>query len=686
MKARAAGRSARFCTVTAGLLCLAMAGAPGARADTDLYELSLDELMQISVDTASIQLLSVREQPGLVTVLTAADLTAAGVRTLQEALLLVPGISNGIDVFNVTGLAMRGSWAYEGKVLFLIDDQPVNDLLFGVYAIPPDFPVDVLDRIEVLRGPGGAKYGANAQLAVIRIYTRNAEVRPGFASLTLATHKDGTPLRQVSAGGQHMMERGRLALLGSVATGNQGDGIWTDALGRRVDTSELDVRSGQLALRAEWGGTRLDGYYEKFRSDAVQTFGITRPDQLQYFRQANLTLQHAFVLSPALTLTPSWNWRNENTWEGTSYQPATAYELPAERHHLEVEARYELAEGAVLRGGVQAERVHATARRLLEPFAFPGRDASNYFNGSDHTRNDSHAAYAEAELPWSDYRLSLGARYSRQDVAGSSTSPRLAITRAEADWHFKGLWGSAFREPQIETLNQSARPDKSLEAERMHVNELEAGYRLWQQSYVTGSVYHYHIRDIIIFGTDASGMPGYVNSPTLHARGAELAWMTRAERWRLDANYSYSETDDDDLPAYDVIGQSGQAIGVTRHVANAWLARRLGEGPWSLQARLRYLGSRTATDYDPALVTSGGLALRQRRLDDEVTLALSARYQPAKWSLEAGIGNVGDAGQVIAQPYSGISPPWPGGGREFWLRLQYRQSPATNDTEPLRTR
>lgn len=672
MRARAAYPNSGARSTMAGLLCLWLAGTSMAE-EKDVFSLSLDELMQVRVDTASIQPLSLREQPGLVTMLTADDLAAAGVRTLQEALRLIPGVVDGLDVFNVTGLVLRGSWAYEGKVLFLIDDQAVNDLLFGTYPMPPDFPVELLDRIEVLRGPGGAKYGANAQLAVIRIYTRNAEAQPGFASATLAMQDDGSPLRQLSAGSQHQTENGRLAVLGSVAAGTEGSGIWTDATGQRVDVSELDVRSGQFALRAEWGRTRFDAYLEKFRRDAVQTFGITRPDQLQYFRQNNFSLQHAFAVSPALTLTPRWSWRDENTWEGSSHQPETAYELPAQRQRLDVEARYEFADDAVLRGGVQGEKVRAEARHLFEPFAFPGRTPDNYFNGRDHVRHDSHAAYAEAEFPWAKSRVAVGARYSSHNVAGSSVSPRLALTRAEPDWHFKGLWGSAFREPQIEPVNQSSQPDHGLESEQTQVQELEAGHRIGRQNYVTASLFRYQIRDAIVFGTDTSGIPGYINSPTLRADGVELGWVTRAERWRLDANYSRSHVRDDAIPSYDVIGRNGQVLGAPRHVGNAWLAQSIGDTQWSVHTRLRYVGSRTAYDVDPALLGGSDLPLRQTRLDSEWTVAVSTRYQWPHWSVEAGVANAGDASQEIPQPYSGISPPWPGDAREFWLRLQYRQ-------------
>ena len=110
-----------------------------------------DEALDLAniVQSAAKNVTTVQEAPAIVTVITASDMAAAGARNLQDVLQMVPGISYGIDVFNVTGLVFRGTWAYEGKILFLVDDIPVNDLLYGIYAMPPNFPVALLQRVDL---------------------------------------------------------------------------------------------------------------------------------------------------------------------------------------------------------------------------------------------------------------------------------------------------------------------------------------------------------------------------------------------------------------------------------------------------------------------------------------------------------------------------------------------------------
>lgn len=649
------------------LLCLGIAAGAGrsALAQEQLFDLALGELMQLKVSTASIHPASQREQPGIVTVFTAQDMAAAGARTLQDALLLIPGVSFGIDVFNVPGLMFRGTWAYEGKILFLVDDIPVNDLLFGTYAIPPNFPVELLQRVEVLRGPGGAKYGENAELAVIRIYTRNSAPRDGFAALTLAAQHDGSPLRQFSAGQQWRGGQGSLAVLGTAAAGSWGSGRWRDAQGSSVDVSTQDVESAQLALSSRWRSTRLQFYFEQFDLDAIQRYGIAVPDQRMNFRHGNIRLEHDFHPAPATTLTSRWTFRDENTWHGVSRELPAFYELPAQRHTLELEARHAFNSGVSARAGLQQYWARVRAEELFVPDAFPGVMPDEYFDGRREADYHSFSAYAEADIPWRNYLLSVGGRYTDHSESGSAALPRLALTWTEPDWHLKGIVGTAYREPQFETSNQRA---ETLQPEYTTVYELEAGRKLGAHQYLTGSLFQYRLRDAIVFSVAPDGTPGYINAPVLHGRGLELQWQLHYERWRLQANFQRSWTDDDAISIYDVQGRRGQSLGAPRDVFNVWLGWQATPA-WSLHSRLRYQGARTALVFDAASLADPPLS--QGRLDAELSLDLSARYRLSAWTVDMGIKNLNDEERLLPQPYTGISPPYPDGSREAWLRLQY---------------
>jgi len=86
----------------------------------DYQDLSLEDLLEIRVDVASIRAEPERKAPAVVTRLTREELQAVGVRDLVDVLNLVPGFSYpGVDVANVVDFGFRGLWGHEGKILWL---------------------------------------------------------------------------------------------------------------------------------------------------------------------------------------------------------------------------------------------------------------------------------------------------------------------------------------------------------------------------------------------------------------------------------------------------------------------------------------------------------------------------------------------------------------------------------------
>src|SRR6185436_9636381 len=137
------------------------------------YEMSLEQLMNIEISVASRKALTPRESPGIVTLITEDEITNSGAQDLMDILRLVPGFDFGSDVEGVVGLGIRGNWAHEGKMLLLIDGQQMNEALYSTIQLGNHYPVQQIRKIEIIRGPGSAMYGGNAEYAVINIITKN---------------------------------------------------------------------------------------------------------------------------------------------------------------------------------------------------------------------------------------------------------------------------------------------------------------------------------------------------------------------------------------------------------------------------------------------------------------------------------------------------------------------------------
>jgi iron complex outermembrane recepter protein len=149
-----------------------MAGATTAQ----LKSLSLEELGNIEVTTVTKQPEEVWETPAAVFVVTHDDIRRSGATTIPEILRLVPGVEVARSQSGAWAVGIRGfNSGFSKDLLVLIDGRSVYTPLFeGVYWDVQDLALDDIDRIEVIRGPGGTIWGANAVNGVINIITRKA--------------------------------------------------------------------------------------------------------------------------------------------------------------------------------------------------------------------------------------------------------------------------------------------------------------------------------------------------------------------------------------------------------------------------------------------------------------------------------------------------------------------------------
>lgn len=138
-----------------------------------MFSLSLEDLMNIQISISTKTSSNIRETPGILTVITKEDIKASGARDIIDLFqIYVPGFSFGVDVEGVVGMGIRGLWTHEGKHLFMVDGQEFNDGMFATIPFGNHFPLENIDRIEIIRGSGSAVYGKFAGAGVVNIITR----------------------------------------------------------------------------------------------------------------------------------------------------------------------------------------------------------------------------------------------------------------------------------------------------------------------------------------------------------------------------------------------------------------------------------------------------------------------------------------------------------------------------------
>ncbi len=161
--------------------------------DLSMLDMDIDELMEISVYSASKRPEKLSEVAAAAFVLSSEDIAKAGVNSIPEALRLVPGVQVSQTNANNWAISIRGfNRQFSNKLLVMIDGRSVYTPLFsGVFWDIQDYLLEDIERIEVIRGPGGTLWGANAVNGVINIITKEARKTKGnYASATVGTHDD----------------------------------------------------------------------------------------------------------------------------------------------------------------------------------------------------------------------------------------------------------------------------------------------------------------------------------------------------------------------------------------------------------------------------------------------------------------------------------------------------------------
>jgi len=143
---------------------------------SDSLETEMEKYSQIATDTKQ----NVDYMPYVISVMTSDEFQKLGLLTLREAITLIPGVDLSIGMAGVKNPIFRGSNPYAmGQSKLIIDGVVVNDQLFGAYNQYLDMPLDIVERIEVVRGPGSLENHINAYAGSISVITK-------------ANKKDGT--------------------------------------------------------------------------------------------------------------------------------------------------------------------------------------------------------------------------------------------------------------------------------------------------------------------------------------------------------------------------------------------------------------------------------------------------------------------------------------------------------------
>jgi len=624
----------------------------------DYFELSLEELMEVEVGVASRKELAQKEAPGIVTVITRDQILKSGARDLVDILRPVPGFDIGFDTAGAYGVARRGIWANEGKVLVLMDGLELNDDMYSTFQYGHHIPVDIIERIEIMRGPGSAMYGESAELGVIRIKTISPQKEDDiFVSSTYSRMKEtfgregitgfyGTTKDDMAFSVASYYERGNFADRTSshydyyggnaVDMGDDGNSrVRSRFLNIGLNVGNLSVRGiiDRYGLNSPWPGSTM--YRKRFDSDIIET-------------------KYKLPVTDSLSVTSRFLYKHQKPWNNpyVSYD-GDSFKISSEKYMEEAFFSYDMEGGHNIVGGVEHYQIRGRDDNRSGALLEDGQNKVSYYNM---------AYYGEGFFKTALGNLTVGGRYVNHNYAGSNFVPRVALTKVMGKYHIKALYSKAYRSPSIMNIGYNT----NIKPEETAIYELEAGAQLSENWLLTANVFDVKITNPIVYSY--SGTSNYANFDRTASRGIEFSGLYKKGTTDVMLTYSYYRARDNKVDEYNIPSHGSMLLGMPSHKLSLQASVSPCENLF-VTPSLTYFSPRYA-------VTGYGTDYEYKRLDSKLLTNISMLFKNAfnkkGLDLSFSIHNIFDEEYNFVEPYLGWYGPVPGPSREFIIKLMYR--------------
>jgi outer membrane receptor for ferrienterochelin and colicins len=682
-----------------------------AQAQEDELALAYGDKSFVTIATGTKQ--PIARAPSVATVITAEDIAAIGAADIDEVLETVPGLHVSRSpigynpIYTIRGIDTQ----YNPEVLMLVNGIPITGAYFGDRSqVWGGMPVENIARIEVIRGPGSALYGADAFAGVINIITKTAAdingtelgLRAGsfnsldgwlqhggtwgnfdVAAYLRAGHTDGQ--RQTISADEQTGLDNLFFTNASLAPGQVNLGY--DAIDGRIDLSRDKWRFRAGYQQRNNGGTgagvasALDpagtNYGERVNADLTYQDTNFAPNldvsaQASYFY---ITEQSKLTLFPP----------------GADFNPAPGVDFPNgvignpykwERHlRANLAAVYSGLQNQKLSfgAGTQNDDLYQTQEsrnyNLVNipgvgniPVPLPGGVTA--MNDSDifMTPHDRRVNYVYVQDEWAftrDWYLTAGIRHDQYSDFGGTTNPRLALVWDTAyNLTSKLLYGRAFLPPSFAELyninNPVALGNPNLRPETNQSVELAFAWQATSTLQANLNLFRYQMNDILRFVPDPStGISTAQNAGSQHGQGfeTELVWDA-SQSLRVSGNFAQQQSIDD---------ATNQDAGMApRHHLYARADWRFVPH-WTLGTQLNYIGDRKREPGD----TRPPIANYQT-----VDLILRTINQKGDWGITFKVFNLFGADAREPSPYGTPFVPIPNdlplAGRAWRVELSHQ--------------
>lgn len=672
-----------------GLVVGANAQASEIVQPNQFLDLSLEELMNVEIMISTTTKVKVRKAPSLVTVITQSDLKLTGATNISEALEAVPGLHVTNNYFANRPLPQfRGSAATQ--TLLMINGNSMSDLVWQAGIFWKGLPVSMIERVEIIRGPGSAIFGSDASAGVINIITKTAgdieHTEVGFRTGSFSTN---------SVWGQHATEINgyKMSVTADLMTTDGHDPFIEEDRQLGADPS-ISHAPGE----GEYGWDNLDLRFSIAKDNWKILSSYMHHDNLE------VGLTGAGVLDPVTQAQDSrfkvdWLYKNEGFREHWELDAEAKYQHLAydsnngfqerpegfasntypdgqinhmasgeRRVKLELSGLYSGKEDHSIKigGGYKWQDLYRVEQEVnfgidADGNSIPAGSGLVSLSDSDYAfapERSREIIYAYVQDIWSlseDWQLTTGLRYDHYSDFGKTINPRLALVWETNDkLTTKLLYGQAFRAPsyqQLYAITSFSLPDSNLKPEQSETVDLVFSFRPNKDLHVTTNFFYFDQTDIIARVDTGLSTRQYQNAGDHTIRGFELEalWQV-SDRVRMSANYTVRSQNESEFKTYNQADKDGY-FRVDWQVNPRW--------NWNVQAN--WFGERVRQEGDS-----------RDTLDSHLVTDTTLLYnKDDHWEFTVSVKNIFDEEE---KEYTGQGTPndFPLAGRNFFAQVKHK--------------